>query len=302
MKRSLTKRCLITGANGFLGGELVPYLEQKSCNIIKLLRRSPEAENERQWDPAFGRLDSGVFEGVDTVIHLAGENIAEGRWNAAKKELIRSSRVNSTKLLVDKMAQAKNPPKTFLCASAVGIYGDRGLEVLNESSTAGSGFLPEVGRAWEQSAKQAESFGMRVVQMRFGMILHPKGGALGKMLPIFKMAGGGVLGDGKQYISWISMRDLLSAIEFLINQDGASGAYNLVAPNPVDNQEFTKTLGQILNRPTPIRMPAMALKLMFGDMAQEVLLASTRVLPSRLIESGFKFQDQTLEEALQNIL
>jgi hypothetical protein len=241
------------------------------------------------------------FKNVDAVVHLAGESIANGRWTEEKRKRIEESRIHATTQLSKQISLSDSPPSVFICASAIGYYGDRGDELLDESSNAGKGFLPEVCTKWEESTKLAEEAGVRTIRIRTGIVLSTEGGALTKMLPPFKCGVGGILGSGKQYMSWISLDDEVSIIRYLIEKSNMSGSVNLVAPHPVTNREFTKTLGQIIKRPTIIPVPAFAAHMLFGEMADALLLSSARVLPNRLIDSGYAFKHSTLASALRSI-
>ena len=254
------------------------------------------------WDPAAGQIDAAALEGVDAAVHLAGENIASGRWTSSKKRRILESRVQGTRTLCDGLARLTCPPKALICASAIGYYGSRGDEVLTEESGPGTGFLADVCRAWEAAAEPAEKRGIRVVRLRIGVILSPAGGALAKMLLPFKLGAGGKIGDGKQYMSWIALDDLVVAIHHALVTESLSGPVNGVSPYPVANADFTRTLGRVLARPTLFPMPAFAARLAFGEMAKETLLASTRVDPARLRASGYKFRHPELEGALRHLL
>ena len=292
-------RILVTGATGLVGRSLCALLVSQGHEAVGLNRDNQKSPS---WDPEKGKIDEGSLEGFNAVIHLAGENIASGRWTPQKKERIRSSRVQGTDLLCRTLSRLETPPKTLIAASAIGFYGDRGEEVLDETNAGGSGFLSEVCQEWERSTSAAESAGIRVVRARIGVILTPLGGALAKMLFPFKMGGGGKVGNGRQWMSWISLADTISAIEHCLAQDSLRGAVNLVAPKPVTNSEFTKTLGRVLRRPTLVPMPGFAARAAFGEMAEALLLSSTRVVPKRLEESGFSFQHPTLEIALRSLL
>jgi uncharacterized protein (TIGR01777 family) len=239
------------------------------------------------------------LQGFDVIINLAGENIAAGRWSDEQKRKIRDSRVNGTHLLSEAIAQMSRKPRVFVCASATGIYGDRGDEILNEQSDSGGGFLAGVCREWEKATEPAGKSGVRVVNLRFGPILAREGGMLTKLLSPFKMGMGGKVGSGKQYISWIALDDAVSAIKLALNDESIRGPLNVVSPNPVTNEEFTKTLGHVLNRPTALAMPAFAARLAFGEMADEMLLVSQKVLPKRLNDAGFQFQYPELEGAFR---
>ena len=239
---------------------------------------------------------------MDAVIHLAGENIAEGRWNAAKKARIKDSRLIGTRKLAEQLAQSEHKPSVFISASATGFYGDTGSETITETSAAGTGFLPEVCVEWEASTQPAEEAGIRTVHLRTGIVMSKKGGALKKMLPPFLLGGGGILGTGKQYMSWITLADMVGAIRFAMENDSLSGPVNLTAPNPVDNKEFTKILGRVIKRPTIAPLPGFAAKLIFGEMADAILLSGTKVLPTKLTEAGYSFTHATLEPALQDVM
>lgn len=290
----------VSGASGLIGSTLVPLLTSAGHQVTRLVRR-PAGEGEATWNPASG-LDLTALDGLDAVVHLAGENIAAARWTAAAKQRIRESRVQGTRFLCEALATAPRVPKVLVCASAIGFYGDRGAEELTEESAAGSGFLAEVVRDWEAAAGPARDAGIRVVNLRFGVILSRKGGALAKMLLPFKLGAGGRVGDGRQYWSWISIDDAAGAIQHALLTEGLSGPVNAVAPQPVTNAEFTKTLGRLLRRPTLLPMPAFAARLALGEMADDLLLASARVIPRQLERTGYVFRQPTLEAALRHVL
>ncbi|TWU13672.1 Epimerase family protein [Symmachiella macrocystis] len=294
---------LVSGASGLVGGAVVQAFLDAGHDVARLVRRRISvSENDYFWDPAAGKLDPAALEGVDVIIHLGGDNIAEGRWTPEKKERIRDSRVDSTRLLAETAAKLEHPPKTFLCASAIGFYGDRGNETLDEGSSPGTGFLPEVCQAWEAACQPARDKGVRVVNLRFGMILSPDGGSLAKMLTPFKMGVGGKIGTGEQYYSWVSLLDVVRAMEFILDVPSLEGPVNIVTPNPVTNLKFTKTLGAVLSRPTVLPMPAFAARLAFGEMADGLLLASARVIPDKLRDAAFTFQHDQLGNCLQALL
>ncbi len=291
----------ITGSSGLVGGELVSLLKTEGHSVTRIVR-GMAGEGEVAWHPDREEFDSAPLEGVDAVVHLAGENIAGGRWNKARKQRMRDSRIVGTRLLCEGLAKMKAPPKTLVAASAIGIYGSRGEEVLDESSSTGEGFLPVLCQDWEAAAKAAVDVGMRVVNIRIGLVLSPKGGALTKMLLPFKLGGGGIVGSGKQWWSWISLDDTVGAIHHAIVTESLRGPVNLVAPNSVTNREFTKTLGRVLKRPTIVPLPAFFLRLALGEMAHELLLASDHVKPRALVASGYEFQHPELEVALRHVL
>lgn len=296
-------RILVSGSSGLVGSRLLHSLSEAGHDVSRLVRsESPGGGKQVRWDPALGNIDAGSIEGIDAAVHLAGENIAARRWTAAQKARIRDSRVGGTRVLSTALANLKQPPKTLICASAIGFYGDRGSEELTEQSEAGCSFLSEVCQEWEAAADPARNSGIRVVHLRFGMILSSKGGALKRMLLPFKLCAGGVVGSGEQYMSWIALDDAVGAVEHALAHDDLSGPVNGVAPNPVTNREFTKTLGRVLGRPTILPMPAIAARLALGELAQELLLASARVLPKRLQETGYPFRYAELEAALKHVL
>ena len=289
-------KILISGASGLVGSSLVESLFKKG-HTIRPLQRHKEKNWGRLWDT--DALDDAADPApFDVVIHLAGENVSGGRWNAARKEKILRSRVDGTWELVDYISEPRRRPKVFICASAVGYYGNCGDTIVDERSPLGSGFLADVCRQWEETAAKAELAGIRVVSLRFGLILSPRGGALHKMLPPFRTGLGGVVGSGDQYISWIGIRDLTEIVQFIIENESLSGPVNVVTPTPVTNRVFSKTLGKVLNRPTIMPAPAFLVRLLFGEMADEMLLSSARVMPARLLEAGYRFQDEDLGQTL----
>lgn len=293
---------LVTGASGFVGSALGPSLTTGGHAVTRLVRSTPRpGQAEIPWDPAARSIPTPALEGFDAVVHLAGENIA-ARWTAEKKARIRDSRVQGTRLLCDALAQLVKPPKVLLCASAIGYYGDRGESTLREESAPGTGFLAEVCQAWEAAAAPAVQRGVRVVHLRLGVVLSPAGGTLAQMLPPFRRGMGGVVGSGQQYISWIALDDVLGAMHHALSIETLHGPVNVVAPQPVTNHAFTKTLGKVLGRPTVVPLPAFAARLAFGEMADALLLASTRVVPARLQASGYTFQYPELEGALRHLL
>lgn len=294
---------LVTGASGLIGSALVPFLTTGGHHVTRLVRSQPRPGSmEVRWDPAAGKLEPAALEGVDAVVHLAGENIAAGRWTAVRKAAIRDSRVRGTQTLCDALARLSRPPRVLVSASAIGYYGDRGDELLREDSPPGEGFLPEVCRAWEAATQPAVQKGIRVALLRFGVVLSPAGGALAKMLPPFKIGLGGVVGSGKQYMSWVGIDDAVGAIHHVLHTDTLQGAINVVAPHPVTNAELTATLARVLRRPALVPLPAFAARLVFGEMADALLLASTRVEPARLLATDYSFRHATLEDALRHLL
>jgi uncharacterized protein (TIGR01777 family) len=297
-------RVAVSGSTGLVGSEVVACLSAAGHEIVRLLRRAPvPGERGARWDPEKGEVDAAGLEGLDAVVHLSGENIASGRWNAARKAAIRDSRVNGTRLLCDALAGLARPPKTLVCASAIGIYGDRGEESLAEESPPGTGFLAEVCREWEAASESAARKGIRVVALRIGMVLSPKGGALSRMLPLFRAGLGGVIGGGRQYVSWVALDDLPPILLHALRCGELSGPVNAVAPHPVTNRRFTEVLGSVLSRPTPLPVPAFALRLAVGrEMADALLLASARVVPRRLEETGYDFLYPELGAALRHLL
>lgn len=296
-------RVAISGSSGLIGSALGRALEARGDEVVALVRfRSDKAPSTALWNTEQGLVERDPVQGVDAVVHLAGAGIADKRWTAERKRLIYSSRVDGTRNLVASLASLERPPSRFLCASAIGFYGDRGDERLDESSDSGKGFLAEVCRAWENEARAAEEFAGRVYQLRTGIVLAADGGALAKMLTPFKLGLGGVIGSGRQYMSWISLDDEVGAILHLLDSEMESGPVDLTAPAPVSNREFTKTLGRVLGRPTVLPLPAFAVKLLFGQMGKEALLASQRVLPARLETEGYAFRHRELEPALSEVL
>ena len=293
----------ITGASGMVGTALATVLRESGHNPVSIARKASGPNDARIiWDPASGLKDPARLETVDTVVHLAGENIAAGRWTAALKDRIRRSRVEGTRSLVKSIAAVGHRPRTFVCASAIGFYGERGDTVLDEDADAGTGFLAEVCREWEHEADAAMELGLRVVKVRIGVVLSPKGGALAKMLLPFKLGAGGIIGSGKQYWSWIGLHDLVRIIAFCVEHDSIQGAVNAVSPNSMTNYDFTKGVGRALHRPTLFPMPAFAAKLVLGEMANELLLSSTRVTPKKLMEQGFEFHYPELVGCLEHEL
>jgi len=296
----MAARVLISGSSGLIGSALLPTLQANGYQVTRLVRRSMGRADELVWDPA-APLPPESVSGFKAVIHLAGESIV-GRWNDAKKRQILESRVGPTQRLVQALTAAKQPPRVFVCASAVGFYGSRGEEVLREDSSSGNGFVAEVCRQWEAAPAPAAQAGIRVVQTRFGVVLSAKGGALAKMLPPFRMGVGGKVGDGRQWMPWVDDSDVAGAILFAISNESLQGPVNVTAPNPVRNSEFTKTLASVLSRPAIFPMPAFAARLAFGEMADELLLSSQHVVPAKLKAAGYSFKNPDLMQSLKGLL
>src|SRR5947207_4913333 len=294
-------KLLLTGSSGLIGSALMPALRVDGHTIVRLVRGSPGRDAAR-WNPDEGVIDRGALADVDAVIHLAGESIASGRWTPARKARILDSRVQGTGLLAHALSTLEHKPRIFLSASAVGFYGDRGDAVLDETSPQGRGFLADVCADWEDATRPAADAGIRVVTMRTGVVLSGAGGALQKILTPFRLGVGGVLGAGTQYMSWIAVDDVVGAIQHLLVAAPGAGPINLVAPNPVTNRAFTKTLGNVLSRPTLLGVPGFALRLALGEMADEMVLTSTRAHPALLLASGYRFRYPDLEDALRHVL
>ncbi len=296
-------KVLISGSHGLVGSALIKSLTNDGHEVIRLVRHARTVgAPEIEWQPDKGIIDKQQLEGLEAVVHLAGENIAEGRWTAEKKRSIRDSRINGTTLLSETLATLQNPPAVFLSASAIGYYGNRGDEVLTETSAPGNDFLARVCQEWEQATTPASEQGIRTVLARFGIILAENGGALAKMLTPFQMGIGGRIGNGKQWMSWIALHDVVGGIQSLLFDRFVNGPVNFVAPHPVTNAEFTKTLGSVLSRPTLLPVPAFGVRLAFGEMADALLLASQRVEPAVMKARGFAFSFPRLEPALKHIL
>lgn len=293
-------KILISGASGWVAKHLIPTLEAKGHEIHSLVRKDPKNSNEIQWnaEEGFTESEQAKLEGFDAVIHLAGENVA-GSWTKEKKRRIRDSRVVGTRILVEALSKTGNPPKHFLAASAIGYYGNRGDEILTETSPPGEGFLAEVCTAWEAESRKAADFGARVVFFRTGAVLAKDGGALAQMLTPFGFGVGGVVGSGKQWMSWIAMEDLIGIFHYALENENVRGALNSTAPNPATNVTFTKTLGEVLNRPTIIPIPEFGIKFIFGEMGETLLLEGCRVIPKKLQDLGFTFKYPELKEALK---
>jgi uncharacterized protein (TIGR01777 family) len=299
------KKCvLVSGASGLVGSALVAFLQTQGHSVRRLVRRAVKTDGEFLWNPAKGEIDPAALVGVDAVVHLGGENVAGGRWTTARKRAILSSRVDGTRTLTMGMAkmEAGARPEVLVSAAAVGYYGDRGDERLSEDAALGVGFLAEVCAAWEGELAEVEKLGVRTVALRTGVVLTPAGGALAKMLPTMLAGVGGRLGSGRQWMSWITPDDLCALYLRALTDATWRGAFNAVAPEPVTNAELTATLARVLRRPAFLAVPAAALKLIFGQMAQETLLASTRAVPVRAAEAGFGWRQVNLESALRHVL
>jgi uncharacterized protein (TIGR01777 family) len=295
---------LVGGASGLVGGALCAYLGTQGHTVRRLVRASgPKGPDAVPWDPSSGELDPAALEGVDAVIHLSGEPVASGRWTEAKKHRILDSRVISTRMLAEAMARRAERPRVFVCASAVGFYGDMGDTVLTEGHRRGDGFLAEVCEAWEDATRPAADAGVRVVNARLGIVLSPQGGALAKMLPAFKLGAGGPLGHGGQYMAWISLEDVVGALHHALVTEPLEGPVNFTAPHPVTNRAFAETLGGVLGRPAVLPAPAFALRAAFGrEMADQTVLASQRAIPKKLEASGYAFRHPELAPALRELL
>ncbi|MCI5157936.1 MAG: TIGR01777 family protein [Candidatus Electrothrix sp. AUS1_2] len=295
---------LISGASGFIGTEVTRFLTEQGHSMLPLRRHTDStgrtADRTPSWDIERKIVRVDAEEKIDAVVHLAGENVAQGRWTAAKKKRILRSRVDGTRLLAEFFAAAAYKPRLMISASAIGFYGERGKKKLDEGSGKGTGFLSDVAAVWEEATRPAAEAGIRVVNTRFGMVLSPDGGALAKMLPPFKMGLGGTLGDGMQYMSWVSMQDVVRAFGHIIRHEELSGPVNIVAPRPITNREFTRTLGRVLRRPTFFPVPKFLLSCLLGEMTKELLLAGVRVYPRKLQESGYIFARPDLASALRN--
>jgi uncharacterized protein (TIGR01777 family) len=293
----------ITGSSGLVGSALVEALEADGQFVRRVVRRAPrDAAHEIRWDPIGGTIDAVHFNDVDAVVNLAGENLAAHRWTESFKQQIRDSRIRSTKLLSETLAGLASKPTVLVSASAVGFYGDRGDELVDESSPRGDGFLAQVCQDWEDATHAARDANIRVVNLRIGMVLTRKGGALAKLLTPFRLGVGGILGNGRQYISWITLDDLVRAIKFSLQSAAFNGPVNAVAPEPVTNREFTTALGRALGRPTVLPMPAFAARMMLGEMADEMLLGGARAEPRALTAAGFQFEHPHFAPALQHAL
>lgn len=294
-------RVLITGSSGLIGTALGTFLESAGHGVVRLVRRPSASRAETSWDPAAGQLDADAIDGFDAVIHLSGENIGAGRWTAARRQRIRDSRVASTALLCGALAGLRRPPAVLVSASAIGYYGNSDGSA-DETSPAGDGFLSEVTSAWEQAAEPARAAGIRVAHARLGPVLSAEAGMLKRLLPVFRLGAGGVVGSGRQPISWIGLADAVGTLHFLMSNEQAHGAFNVVAPHPATNREFTRTLAAVLRRPAFAPVPGLAIRLLFGEMGDQLILKGKAVVPARLTELGFRWLEPTLEGALRREL
>jgi uncharacterized protein len=296
-------KIIIAGASGLVGSALVPALRKNGHDVRRLVRRAAKVEDEIVWDPVKREIDLRPFAGAHGVINLAGENLGAGRWTAARREAILRSRLDATETLLAAIERSSPRPAVLLNASAAGFYGSRGEDVVTEESVAGSGFLTEVCQAWEAAAEKAAKLGVRTTRLRFGMILAASGGALVKLLPLFRLGLGGRMGSGQQWMSWVGLEDVVGIVAYVLRDERTAGAINVVAPAAVTNAEFSATLGRTLRRPAVLPVPKWALRLAVGrGMADEALLGSTRAAPRRLEELGYVFQHPTLEKALRAAL
>lgn len=288
----------VTGASGLIGSALVPHLRARGDDVLRLVRRTAVAPDEVQWDPVAGSVDLDALAGVDAVVHLAGAGVGDRRWTDDYKRTILDSRVDGTRTIVDAMTRLDPRPRALVAGSAIGWYGDTGDRAVDESAPAGTGFLADVVRAWEAAADPAREAGIRVTHARTGLVVSSEGGAWQRLFPIFKAGLGGKLGSGRQYWSWISLRDEVAALTFLLDNEEIAGPVNLTGPQPVTNAEVTEVMGRVLRRPTVFTVPSFALKSVLGEFSSEVL-GSTRVLPSVLTDAGFSWQDSTVESAIR---
>jgi uncharacterized protein len=298
-------KAIVSGASGLIGTALTKALRDRGDTVLHLVRKSesqPASPSEIRWDPLSARVDVQAMEGADAVVHLSGANVSKGRWTPARKQVLRSSRLDSTRVLVDSLARLRQKPKVFVSASAVGYYGNRGDEILTETARPGSDFLSLLARDWEAEAARAAESGIRTVILRLGVILSGAGGALPEIIRPFKFGVGGPLGSGRQWLSWIALEDAVDAIQSAFVKPDWSGPINVVAPEPVRNAEFAEIVGRVLHRPAILPAPAFMLRLALGEMADALLLASQRVIPERLVKSAYAFKFPDLEGALRTML
>ena len=294
-------RVLMSGSSGFIGSALAGHLSERGCSVIRLVRRPARAADEVSWDPDAGTIDEAGLSGADAVVHLAGRNIADGRWTAERKAQIRDSRVRGTRLLAEALARTDAPPRVLACGTAAGYYGSRGDELLTEDSPPGSDFLSGVVRDAEAAAAPAEEAGIRVVKLRIGVVLDPAGGALRRMLPIFRLGLGGRLGSGRQYWPWVSRADLLRVFHHVLTTESLAGPLNVCSPGAATNADLTAALGRVLSRPALFMVPGLALRLAYGGVS-EAMLSGQRMDVSKLLQSGFRFHDDDLESTLRALL
>ena len=296
-------KTLITGGSGLVGTALDEYLRQQGHEVLRLCRRGTAGcDGQPWWDPSTGQVDADALAGADAIVHLAGANIGARLWTQARKRLLRDSRVESTRTLAEYLAARPNPPSVFISASAVGFYGNRGDDVLDERSEVGSGLLADLCRDWEAACIPLVGSGVRVVHARFGIVMSPRGLPLSRLLLVFRMGMGGRQGNGRQWVSWIDIDDLTRAIEHMLTSEDISGPVNAVAPEPITNAEMTRVLAGVLRRPAFMHVPAFALRLIFRDMADEALLSSVRAQPARLLQGGFEFAYPDLKSSLEHLL
>ena len=295
-------KIVVTGTSGLVGSALVESLRRGGHEVLRLLRHPSGDPDTAVWDPRAGTIDMAALRDVEGAVHLAGAPIAAKRWTRQTKRDILQSRVQGTRTLSEALARLPHPPRVLVSASGVGYYGSCGDEVVNEDRPAGSGFLAEVAQQWEQATAPASAVGIRVVTMRLGVVLSTAGGALPRMCLPFRFGAGGPVGNGQQYMSWITLDDVVAAVQALLAIDSLAGPINMVAPTPVTSREFARTLGRVLHRPSRLPLPALAVRLMMGEMGEELLLASTRAIPDKLSAAGYTFQQPALEEALRHVL
>lgn len=294
-------RVAITGSSGLIGSALARAVSKDGGAVVAVVRREARPA-EARWDPQSGIIDPEAFAGVDAVVHLAGENVGAQRWTPAFKDRLVRSRVDATRGLARSLAALPCPPRTLVCASAIGFYGDRGDDLVDEDSPPGTGFFPDLVRAWEAAAEPAREAGIRVVHLRFGVVLAPAGGALDRLVPIFRACLGGRTGSGRQWMSWVAIDDVVGAALRALSDASLAGAVNVVAPEPATNRDFAQTLAHVLGRPAFLPLPAFAVRLALGELGENLLLAGARVRPARLAEAGHVFRHPSLEGALRSVL